>query len=246
MHRTCLMLTSLESPSQVRLGAMDFRLRPLAAAPPTPLRAQDIRELVEGILALDDLPSIVQAGHPVLRQHAAPYDGQLDDSTLHQLIDVMRRTMHEAPGVGLAAPQIGIPLQLAVLEDQFDVDPAAAVTRERVPLDFFAMLNPVYAPVGSETASFYEGCLSVRGYQAVVTRHRQVTLGYLRPDGSSAHVAFSGWQARIVQHETDHLHGALYLDRAESRSLANNEEYSARWAQPGISQAGADLGFPPG
>ena len=225
---------------------MDFRPRSLAAAPPTPLAAREILELVEGILALDVLPPIVQAGHPVLRHRAAPFDGQLDDAVLGQLIEVMCRTMHEAPGVGLAAPQIGIPLQLAVLEDQFDVDPAAAVARERAPLDFFAMLNPVYAPLGDETSSFYEGCLSVRGYQAVVTRHRNVSLDYLRPDGGSAHAEFHGWQARIVQHETDHLHGALYLDRAESRSLASNEEYAARWAKPGISQAAAELGFPPG
>ncbi|WP_426297626.1 peptide deformylase [Arthrobacter sp. R-11] len=225
---------------------MDFRLHSLTAAPPTPLGVSEIRDLVEGILAEDALPPIVQAGHPVLRQHAAAYEGQLDDSTLYQLIDVMRRTMHDAPGVGLAAPQIGVPLQLAVLEDQFDVDPAAATIRERRPLDFFAMLNPVYSSIGADTASFYEGCLSVRGYQAVVTRHRQVALDYVRPDGSSVHAEFSGWQARIVQHETDHLHGALYLDRAETRSLASNEEYSARWAQPGVSQAGAELGFPPG
>ncbi|WP_115789134.1 peptide deformylase [Arthrobacter silvisoli] len=225
---------------------MEFRLRPLSSAPPTPLTAQDIRELVEQILGIDALPPIVQAGHPVLRQHAAPYDGQLDDSTLLRLIEVMRRTMHDAPGVGLAAPQIGIPLQLAVLEDQFDVDPAASAARERAPLDFFAMLNPVYAPAGSETASFYEGCLSIRGYQAVVTRHRKVALDYVRPDGSSAHAELSGWQARIAQHETDHLHGALYLDRAETRSLACNEEYSARWAQPGTGQARAELGFPAG
>jgi len=225
---------------------MDFRLRPLATAPPTPLTERDIRELVDQVLGLDAPPPVVQAGHPVLRQHAAPYDGQLDDSTLHQLIDVMRRTMHDAPGVGLAAPQIGIPLQLAVLEDQFDVDPAAATARERAPLDFFAILNPVYAQLGSEAASYYEGCLSVRGYQAVVTRHRQVSLDYLRPDGRAAQAEFGGWQARIVQHETDHLHGALYLDRAETRSLASNEEYSARWAQPGIAQAQAELGFPAG
>lgn len=225
---------------------MEFRLRSLASAPPTPHTARDIRALVDQVLGLDALPPILQAGHPVLRQHAAPYDGQLDDATLLRLIDVMRRTMHDAPGVGLAAPQIGIPLQLAVLEDQFDVDPAAAEARERSPLDFFAMLNPAYAPIGSDTASFYEGCLSVRGYQAVVTRHRKVALDYLRPDGSAARAEFSGWQARIVQHETDHLHGALYLDRAESRSLASNEEHSARWAQPGISRAQAELGFPAG
>ena len=223
---------------------MDFRLRSLAEAPPTPLSAAEIRGLVEQLLAVETLPPVVQAGHPVLRQRAAPYEGQLDGAVLGRLIEVMRRTMHDAPGVGLAAPQIGIPLQLAVLEDQFDVDPAAAAVRERNPLDFFAILNPRYTGLGTETASFYEGCLSVRGYQAVVTRHRQVSLDYLRPDGSNATAEFSGWQARIVQHETDHLHGALYLDRAETRSLAGNEEYAARWAQPGITGAAGALGFP--
>lgn len=223
---------------------MDFPLRSLADAPPTPLSAGEIRELVDQVLSLEALPPVVQAGHPVLRQRAAPYEGQLDDATLGRLIEVMRRTMHEAPGVGLAAPQIGIPLQLAVLEDRFDVDPAAATARERNPLDFFAMLNPSYTGLGAETASFYEGCLSVRGYQAVVTRHRHVSLDYLLPDGSSATAEFSGWQARIVQHESDHLAGALYLDRAESRSLASNQEYAARWAQPGITEAGSALGFP--
>ncbi|OFI37987.1 peptide deformylase [Arthrobacter sp. SW1] len=223
---------------------MDFSIRPLSPAPPTPSGPQEIQALVESILEQDALPPIVQAGHPVLRQYAAPYDGQLDDATLLRLIDLMRRTMHEAPGVGLAAPQIGIPLQLAVLEDRFDVDPAAAATRERVPLDFLAILNPAYSALGPDTASFYEGCLSVRGYQAVVTRHRAVALEYLEPDGTPARAEFSGWQARIVQHETDHLHGALYLDRAETRSLAGNEEYMARWAQPGIDRAAAALGFP--
>lgn len=222
---------------------MSHEPRPLTASPETPFSASRIRETVLQLLELEELPPIVQAGHPVLRQQAAPYDGQLDDAQLQLLIGRMRDVMHEAPGVGLAAPQLGIPLQLAVLEDQFEIDPAAAALRGREPLEFFAILNPRYVALGTESASFFEGCLSVTGLQAVVTRHRDVRLEYLRPDGHGNAAEFTGWQARIVQHETDHLHGALYLDRAELRSLSNNAEYSANWATPGIEAARNALGF---
>ncbi|MGO4857792.1 peptide deformylase [Arthrobacter sp. 2MCAF14] len=222
---------------------MDFETRPLPSGPDTTFTASEIRSAVQDLLGLDGLPPIVQVGHPVLRQRAAPYDGQLGDTELAQLIERMRDVMHAAPGVGLAAPQLGIPLQLAVLEDHFDVDPVASELRQRTPLGFFAILNPSYEPEGTSTASFYEGCLSMRGFQAVVTRHRDVRLHYQRPDGSAASAGFSGWQARIVQHETDHLHGGLYLDRAELRSLANDAEYSAHWAYPGIEEASRGLGF---
>src|SRR6476661_691867 len=112
----------------------------IAVPPPTPFTPAQIRERVEQILTAGALPPIVQAGHPVLRQHAAAFDGQISDTELRQLILLMQNVMHEAPGVGLAAPQIGIPLQLAVLEDQFDVDPESAAMRHRTPLDFMAIL----------------------------------------------------------------------------------------------------------
>ncbi len=187
----------------------------------------------------------MQAGHPVLRHHAAAFDGQITAAELEQLIGLMRQVMHEAPGVGLAAPQIGIPLQLAVLEDKFDVDPEAAATRHRTPLDFLAVLNPRYTPVGGETAAFFEGCLSLSGLQAVVVRHERVRLQFETPDGLGMEQEFEGWQARIVQHETDHLLGTLYVDRAELRSLTSNAEYAANWAEPGIAKARAALGFLP-
>src|SRR6478736_5684040 len=117
------------------------------ASPPTTYSPARIRETVQELLALEALPPIVQAGHPVLRQHAAPFDGQLKAEELSRLIVLMRKVMHAAPGVGLAAPQLGIPLQLAVLEDQFDVDPEVAAARGREPLPFFAMLNPRYEPL---------------------------------------------------------------------------------------------------
>ncbi|MFP5311657.1 MAG: peptide deformylase, partial [Actinomycetes bacterium] len=84
--------------------------------------ADEIREAVQRVLSAGALPPIVQAGHPVLRRRAAPFDGQLPPKQLAGLIGIMRQVMHDAPGVGLAAPQLGIPLQLAVLEDQFEVD----------------------------------------------------------------------------------------------------------------------------
>jgi len=215
-------------------------------AKPTDFSAARIHETVQQVLTAGVLPGIVQAGHPVLRQLAAPFSGQLSSAELGQLIDLMRSVMHKAPGVGLAAPQLGIPLQLAVLEDQFVVDAEVAAARGREPLPFFAMLNPSYQPLGGSTVAFYEGCLSLNGLQAAVLRPEAVRLDFTAPDGSTQQRDFSGWQARIVQHETDHVHGILYLDRAELRSISSNAEYSARWAQPDISLARKELGFLPG
>ncbi|BCW67152.1 peptide deformylase 1 [Arthrobacter sp. NicSoilB4] len=215
-------------------------------AKPTDFSAARIQETVQQVLTAGVLPTIVQAGHPVLRQLAAPFAGQLSGAELGQLIDLMRSVMHKAPGVGLAAPQLGIPLQIAVLEDQFDVDPEVAAVRGREALPFFAMLNPTYQPLGGSTVAFYEGCLSLNGLQAAVSRPEKVLLDFTAPDGSTQQREFSGWQARIVQHEADHVHGILYLDRAELRSISSNAEYSARWAQPDISLARKELGFLPG
>jgi peptide deformylase len=214
-------------------------------APTADISEDRIRETVEQILNAGVLPPIVQVGHPVLRQRAVPFTGQLDNAELGRLIDLMRRVMHKAPGVGLAAPQLGIPLQIAVLEDRFDVDPDVAAVRGREALPFFAVLNPRYEPLGTARKAFYEGCLSLNGLQAAVLRPESVRLDFTAVDGTAQQRDFTGWQARIVQHETDHLHGILYLDRAELRSLSSNAEYSARWAQPDVSHARQGLGFLP-
>ncbi|HBH58239.1 MAG TPA: peptide deformylase [Arthrobacter bacterium] len=216
-----------------------------AVSPPASFSPSYLREHVQEILSTGSLPPVVQAGHPVLRQHAAAFDGQISAAELQQLIALMRQVMHEAPGVGLAAPQLGIPLQLAVLEDQYDVDAEAAAVRHRTPLEFLAIINPRYTAVGTGTAAFFEGCLSLSGLQAVVARHERVMLRFDTPGGLSSKQEFQGWQARIVQHETDHLQGILYVDRAELRSLSSNSEYAANWAEPGIGKARAALGFLP-
>ncbi|GAB3285599.1 peptide deformylase [Sinomonas notoginsengisoli] len=212
-------------------------------APGSDWPAARIAEAAAEIVAAEDHPPIVQAGHPVLRTRAVPFDGQLDAELLAALVVVMRRTMHAAPGVGLAAPQIGLPLQLAVLEDTWAADEDVARARGRTPLPFLAMLNPAYIPLGDGRAEFFEGCLSVRGYTAVVRRAARVGARWTGPDGEARTAEFGGWQARIVQHETDHLAGTLYLDKAESRSLCSNDEYAARWAHPTPELAARTLGF---
>ncbi|MHA7207951.1 peptide deformylase [Arthrobacter sp. MDT1-65] len=205
------------------------------------LPARALVEQVEALLA-QDLPAIVRAGHPVLRRPAQDFDGQLDDGMLARLIATMRRVMHEAPGVGLAAPQIGIPLRIAVLEDPGVRDPLVAEARARTPLPFTVIINPRYEPADGTRAAFYEGCLSVPGYQAVVERPARITATYTQPDGITVTAGFEGWAARIVQHETDHLDGQLYLDRAVLRSLSADQEHR-RWAQPTVDEARRGLGF---
>lgn len=210
-----------------------------------------VRELVLRTLAAvrdagpDAVAPIVQAGHPVLRAVATPFDGQVDDAELAELLDVMRRTMRAAPGVGLAAPQIGLPVAIAVVEDPGPGDAEVARVRERPALAPRVLVNPDYAPAGDEAVAFYEGCLSVVGYQAVVARPRAVRLTGLDEAGRALDEVLTGWPARIVQHETDHLRGTLYLDRAETRSLSATDAWGAHWgAEPVPDAAARALGFP--
>ncbi|QIK82764.1 peptide deformylase [Sanguibacter sp. HDW7] len=208
----------------------------------------ELRDAVRGLLDAhpDGVLPIVQAGHPVLRQVAATYTGQLGD-VLDDLLAAMVATMHAAPGVGLAAPQIGVGLAIAVLEDPGL--PAGygtvADARERAALPLRVLVNPTYEAVGDERVTFYEGCLSVEGYQASVARHRSVRVRGLDGSGAVVEEVVHGWPARIVQHETDHLHGTLYVDRAETRSLCANATYAALWSDEAVPRrASHELGFP--
>ncbi|MEU6477497.1 peptide deformylase [Streptomyces sp. NPDC047017] len=200
-------------------------------------------ERVEQLLAAGGPLPIVTAGDPVLRSGAEPFDGQLGPALLARFVEALRVTMRAAPGVGLAAPQVGVGLQIAVIEDPATGPEEVRLARGRVPQPFRVLVNPSYEPVGADRAAFFEGCLSVPGWQAVVARHAEVRLRAVDEHGHAVDEVFTGWPARIVQHETDHLDGTLYLDRAEVRSLSSNEAIAARWAQPTPEDAARALGF---
>ncbi len=202
-------------------------------------------QLVEQVRAVLSAPrpwSVTQVGEPVLRQRAIPYDGQLPEDLLHALLDAMHAHL-PGVGVGLAAPQIGIPLALAVIHDPAEVTVEVATARERLPQPPLDLINPVVTPLGSEQRGFYEGCLSVAGLTAVVARSRRVRLSALDRAGSAYDLDMTGWPARIAQHESDHLNGVLYLDRAELRSLSTSAAYEQHWAQPTPEVASAALAF---
>jgi peptide deformylase len=197
----------------------------------------DLVELVRAVLDAPRPWAVTQIGDPVLRRVAEPYDGQLPDALLRELLDAMFAHL-PGVGVGLAAPQIGIPLALAVIEDPAEVPPEVAAERERVPQPRLELVNPVVTPLGSRYHAFHEACLSVEGFTAVVPRHAQVHLSATDGSGRPYELELSGWPARIAQHETDHLNGILYLDRAEIRSLSTTANLE-RYVTPGPSRAGS-------
>jgi peptide deformylase len=174
---------------------------------------------------------IRQAGDPVLRERARALSAdEIRGRAIQELIEHMRETMLDAPGVGLAAPQIGLPLQLAVVEDQpqylqkLSAEELAA--RERSPVPFQVLINPAIIVTGSETAEFFEGCLSVAGFAALVPRARRVRVECLNERAEPVVIDATGWYARILQHEIDHLQGALYIDRMNSRSFSTMDNHT--------------------
>ncbi len=177
---------------------------------------------------------IVQAGEPVLREKAKPLSkAEITSREIQELIDWMRETMHDAPGVGLAAPQVGIGLQLAVIEDKpeytRDVKPELLKERARKPVAFHAIINPEIALDGPEDVVFFEGCLSLNGFTAVVPRALKVNVRCLDHRGEPREIRASGWYARILQHEIDHLQGTLYIDRMKPRTFMPLENYNRFW-----------------
>jgi peptide deformylase len=177
------------------------------------------------------LLKILQTGDPVLRQRARPLTPEeILSSDVQELIEWMRETMRDAPGVGLAAPQIGVPLQLAVIEDQqefIDKLPAGhAEARGRSAVPFHFVINPALEADGAEEVEFYEGCLSVAGFTAMVPRALRVRVECLNEKAEPVTIRAEGWYARILQHEIDHLHGRLYIDRMRGRTFSSLDNHT--------------------
>jgi peptide deformylase len=193
---------------------------------------------------------IVQAGNPVLRQRARALNvAEIRSREIQKLIESMRACMHEVPGVGLAAPQLGLSLQLAVIEDREeyhkDVSEALLQERERRPVPFHAVINPAIEEMGDEKAEFFEGCLSLSGFTALVPRARAVRVSCLDERGEHKIIEASGWYARILQHEIDHLNGTLYIDRMRARSFTSMENLAEFWKGRPVSEIKKALSVEP-
>ncbi|MDX1377501.1 MAG: peptide deformylase [Anaerolineales bacterium] len=155
------------------------------------------------------LRKIVTLPDPVLRRKAR--DVTNFDKDLHSLIDDMIETMREAPGVGLAAPQIGISERLLVIEYyEREVDEEV----EDAPKKVWAVINPEIVKASEEKVMGVEGCLSIPGLVGEVERHEEVLVRALNRHGKPMKVKARGWLARIFQHEIDHLNGVLFPDVA--------------------------------
>lgn len=129
------------------------------------------------------------------------------DKKLIKLLDEMKETMYAAQGVGLAAPQIGLNIKVVVCRFNYDTDNEMVVD----------MINPKIISMDDEMVSMEEGCLSIPGQFKELARHKALTVKFLDRKGREQILKLKGFNARIVQHEVDHIHGKLYVDRVKEQ-----------------------------
>jgi peptide deformylase len=169
---------------------------------------------------------VARLGHPILRQPAervAP--GDIRSAGVQRMIDDMIETMHEYDGAGLAANQVHVPRQIAVIE--VAKNPRYPDAPE-IPLT--VVINPVVTPLTEQMEDGWEGCLSVPDMRGVVPRHTAVRLECLDREGKAVDVVAKDFFARVIQHETDHLNGIVYIDRIRDlRTLSHIAEWQRYW-----------------
>jgi peptide deformylase len=166
---------------------------------------------------------VIRMGHPVLRQVARPLEpDEIGSEFVKHLINDMQDTLYDYGGIGLAAPQIGEPLRLAIIE--VEGGPSRYGELESMPLTVF--INPVVTVVDPAVAGYWEGCLSVPGLRGFVERPQHIKVQYLSENGEVKGLELRGFPATVFQHEFDHLDGKLYIDRlTDTRLLAFDKEF---------------------
>lgn len=158
--------------------------------------------------------TITKVPADVLRIKAKPV--KKVDTEIQALIDNMVETLHDAPGVGLAAPQVGVSSRVIVVEWGDDED-------DEAPKKLFALINPEITRNSQETEFGVEGCLSIPNIVGEVERYESVMVKGLNRQGQPVKIKAKGWLARIFQHEIDHLNGILFTDRASALSIIENQ-----------------------
>lgn len=190
---------------------------------------------------------IVQIGDPLLRSRARPLTpDEIRSSRIQRLVGDMRLTMRKAPGVGLAAPQVGEGLRLFVVEDTADYQKRLSAEQlaalARAPVPFHVVINPTLEIDDPTEVEAFEGCLSVHGLRGLVKRARAVTVSGVDECGAPVVVRASGWHARILQHEHDHLEGRLCVDHFDPVTICTVDNYARFWADCPVGEVRARLG----
>ena len=168
-------------------------------------------------------------GHPVLRARATQVSpADIKSPRIQQLIDDMFETMKEYHGVGLAAPQVHESLRLFVAG--FAPRPGEEEEEDDARVPLMALINPEITPLGSETQEDWEGCLSIPEIRGRVPRAREIEVKAYDRRGRRVSIHARGFTARVIQHETDHLDGVLFMDRMRSlETLTYLEEFNRYW-----------------
>jgi peptide deformylase len=169
---------------------------------------------------------VARLGHPVLRTAAEPVtDGELQSDLTARFIDDMIETMKEYDGVGLAADQVHVSKQIAVLEV---ADNPRYPEKSKVPLT--VLINPTVSPLGDEIQDDWEGCLSIPDMRGLVPRFKSIKVEALDQHGTPVEFVATEFHARVIQHEWDHLNGKVYLDRMRDlTSLTYLTEFARYW-----------------
>jgi peptide deformylase len=169
---------------------------------------------------------VARLGHPVLRQKALEVPAaEIRSVGIQRLIDDMVETMREYDGAGLAANQVHTLLQIAVIE--VDANPRYP---EAAAIPLTVVINPVVTPLGEEREDGWEGCLSVPDMRGVVSRHTAVRLECHDREANPVSLVAKDFFARVIQHETDHLNGIVYVDRmTDLRTLSHIAEWNKHW-----------------
>eukprot|EP01147_Barroeca_monosierra_P004523 gene4523-6737_t len=194
------------------------------------------------------LAQIVTVGNPVLRMKADVVDPRtIASGGIRDLVDKLASQVQQSKGFGLSAPQIGDSRQVFVMEVTKEMIELESNFRDVKKLDMqqlalTAIANPRIIKYGKQTTSHRESCLSIPGYSAHVRRSHAIQMeGLCAITGEQLFVSLTGWTARIVQHEVDHLNGLLYTDRMDPQTLATNENALKFFHQMDIDSDGAKL-----
>jgi peptide deformylase len=195
--------------------------------------------------------TIIKTGDPKLTAPCKEIPiRQIQNGDYKTLIIDMHEILREAPAVGLAGPQIGVSEQLIVIEDTEErmrtIPRSIRNARQRSPFPFTVMFNPIIRDRSEKTATFFEGCLSVPNILGAVRRSTRVRVQYLNHNGEELFVWFEGWQARIIQHEIDHLNGIEFTDIALQVSLMSLDMFLAHWKEASSLQIEEAFGMQKG